>query len=234
MTKTILPILLIVMLVAIGCSNQQKPVDKAPPASVSIPASQSENSISSETAQSSSKSAESTGTEELGLPKMTAENQSYYDKYLMPFYTAYPMFVYSFDENNWEFVAPARIYSCLAKPTEVKEVPQEEVEALITQWFPMTSEQVRVLSSIREYDAQKQVYVPMPIDGATPDTSCGVVTDSNLTDGILTLTCDWYQTSQPGQVGTYEKRATAITKIRIDSDEKWFYLSNASDKKYQK
>lgn len=229
-------VMVIALLMITGCSQSEQAAKEPSSKSESLTSSstQSESTSSTTSKQEGGDTEVVTGTDELGLPKMTPENQAYHDKYLKPFYPAHPLFWYSFDETKFEYVHPARIYSCLAKSTELKEVPQDEVEELIAQWFPMTAEQARELSSIREYSVEKGVYTTMSIEGIETDDLCGVVTNSSLEGDVLTLTCDWYTTTYPGQADSYENTATAITRIRLDSDEKWFYLSNQSSKEFKK
>lgn len=166
--------------------------------------------------------------DEMGLPKMTEENQMYYNTYLRDFNTASP-FLFSFSEGNFEFFNVCRVYSALTKPKEYSEVPIDEVGKKISEFFPISTEQAHSLSKSRDLSADKQSY--LIFDYQEEFLTVGVIVASEKKENILTLTCDWYTTSHPDSpAGTYVKCSTSITTINVDANGKYFYLSNESTK----
>ena len=151
--------------------------------------------------------------DEVGLPKMKYEYQTIYDQYINPFIPGNSFFR-GFEKDDFTFFNVNRIYSCIAKSTEFSLVPQDIVEKEVAKFFPITSEQMRSISSSREYDPNLEVYDVPPYQFS--NHTRGVVVDYEELDGRLYVTCDWYTTvytdDPPGPYSFY-----ATSQFIIDS-----------------
>ena len=169
-------------------------------------------------------------------PKMTPENQDYYNKYLRVWGLENP-FQNDFSEQNppkdfepfllyggcarLEFEGDMEKYS---ESRPFPDIPATQVEAVIARHFPVTAEQFRVeverMGVERmSYDPQKDVY---HFEGGYGGVGVyGVVTNSSREGDLITLDCDWY--------GGWGDSPVFSNKVTIRLGEKkndFFYLSN--------
>ncbi len=96
-------------------------------------------------------------------------------------------------------------------------VPAEEVDGTLTAHFPVTAEQLHLLSA---YDPQRQVYAWQGFWGGTDFRVPEVVSKTDNPDGSFTLAVDFVG------MGFYETGERCELTVRDRADGGWEYLSN--------
>ena len=96
-------------------------------------------------------------------------------------------------------------------------VPAEEVDGTLTAHFPVTAEQLHLLSA---YDPQRQVYAWQGFWGGTDFRVPEVVSKTDNPDGSFTLLVDFVG------MGFYETGERCELTVRDRADGGWEYLSN--------
>lgn len=173
------------------------------------------------------------------IPKMSLENQEYYDKYLKMLDEGTSFFSTNFSENNFEFFNAGIMYSILENnKVFLNEVPQDVVENKVKEYFPISSEIMREKASTNEhyeqYSSEKQCYLNVrPVNVSeteippymkTPPYTRGIVIDSRLYQDVLLLTTQWYTFEQGSQ--DYVLNHISLTTIQLKEDESCFFLEN--------
>lgn len=173
--------------------------------------------------------AEESSSSEFGLPKMTEENQKYYDKYLGIFWIGNP-FGNNFNNNDFSEAnafSAGVIYKNFAKMGD-SDVNEELVESTIQKYFYISAEDMRKLAG-PAYDERRKIYIVPSMESKELSYYVikGVIISSELKGDTLSLTCDWYNAkgTEPPDI-SYTLQWASIVTVQIQSEKIWKYKSN--------
>lgn len=156
--------------------------------------------------------------DEHGIPKMSIKNEVAYQAYIEPFIFSF-VFLNDFGPNQTPISCPDVLYAVLSDVEETQEVSIDRIVSTVSASFPTNKAYIiNTLGPI--FDPRTETC--MVSSQTDTDSYVGTVLEQEENDGVLSLTCFWYNKS----AGEYLLYGTSRTWIDITDPSKPYFLAN--------